>query len=122
MLKKTGASVLMLLWLAGCGGNLPTFTGIDLSKWKEDKNGCLGNRALSINDLDNQKDKLKSLSETEIIKLLGRPDRNELYKRNQKFYYYLLQPGVVCGVDNNSPKTLSIRFNAVGLAKEVMII
>lgn len=112
---------LFLLVLISCGKKLPSFDGIDLAKWKEDKNGCIGDRSQSIAILEQQKDKLKSLDQMEIVNLLGRPDRNELYKRNQKFFYYFLEAGVICGVENEHPKRLSIRFNAVGLAKEVIV-
>lgn len=58
----------------------------------------------------------------QIVELLGRPDRNELYKRNQKFYYYYLTPAPECANYNaNSSTRLAIRFNAMGLAKEIMI-
>jgi len=112
---------LLFLVLISCGKALPTFDGLDLNKWKEDKNGCIGDRSQSIEALQQQKDKLKSLSQMDVVNLLGRPDRNELYKRNQKFFYYFLEPGVVCGIEKENPKRLSIRFNAVGLAKEVII-
>ena len=56
----------------------------------------------------------------QIIDLLGRADQNELYKRNQKFYYYLLEPGKSCGVNMESRK-LSVRFNATGRAKEIEV-
>ncbi len=112
---------LLFLVLLSCGKALPSFEGLDLERWKEDKNGCIGDRAQSIQALESQKDKLKSLSQMEVVNLLGRPDRNELYKRNQKFFYYFLEPGVVCGIEKENPKRLSVRFNAVGLAKEVVI-
>lgn len=88
MLKRFLPEVLLIVLLSSCGKPLPDFENLDLSLWKEDKNACLGDRAKSIASLGEQTDKLKALSETEIIKLLGRPDQNELYKRNQKFYRY----------------------------------
>jgi hypothetical protein len=121
MLKKIFPSALLLILLSACGKPLPTFDKIDFSSWKEDKNACLGDRSKSIAWLQEEKDKLKALTESDIIKILGRPDQNELYKRNQKFYRYFLEPGVVCGIDNSNPKRLTIRFNAIGLAKEVII-
>jgi outer membrane protein assembly factor BamE (lipoprotein component of BamABCDE complex) len=71
-----------------------------------------------IKPLQEQKNKLQGLTEMQIIALLGRPDQNELYSRNQKFYYYSLEPGKACG-QNIEPKRLSVRFNAVGRANEV---
>ena len=120
MQKQVIYSSLFLLFLSACSKPLPALDGIDLKAWKDDKNGCLNNRSQSIKMLTQQKEKLKSLDQTEIIQLLGRPDRNELYKRNQKFFYYFLEPGTTCGVDKE-PRKLSIRFNAVELAKEITI-
>jgi hypothetical protein len=121
MQKHYWPSLLLLVFLLSCGKPLPAFDQLDLTKWKEDKNGCIGDRRNSLESLRQQKDKLKALSEMEIVSLLGKPDRNELYKRNQKYFHYFLEPGVVCGIENNVPKKLSIRFNAMGLAKEVII-
>jgi hypothetical protein len=111
---------LSLFLLVCCGRPLPTLDSINLEKWKQDKNGCLGYRAESIDRLNAQKEKLRGLSQDEIVQLLGRPDQNELYKRNQKFFFYALSPGKTCGTDSVSKK-LSLRFNAMGLAKEVII-
>lgn len=67
-------------------------------------------------------DKLLALSEVDLVALLGRPDEEELYKRNQKFYYYYLQPSGNCGKTvTSNPLRLIVRFNAVGLAKEVTV-
>lgn len=68
-----------------------------------------------------EKEKLLSLNELQIVELLGRPDQNELYKRNQKFYYYFLQPSPDCPAPAPEALRLVIRFNAMGLAKEVSI-
>jgi hypothetical protein len=69
-----------------------------------------------------QKDKLLALDEMEIVQLLGKPDENELYKRNQKFYYYYLTPSESCASDEGLKSSrLVIRFNAMGLAKEITI-
>jgi hypothetical protein len=57
------------------------------------------------------------LSETQILQLLGRPDQNELYKRNQKFYYYWIT-GPDCSTDSTKLK-LGIRFTAMGISKEI---
>jgi hypothetical protein len=106
--------------LAGCGKPIPTLDGIDLGKWKNDKWGCTLERTKVLTELVSQKEKLKGLSQDAIIKMLGRPDRNELYKRNQKFFFYYLTPGEKCGLDTTAQR-LSLRFNAMGFAKEVLI-
>lgn len=78
-------------------------------------------REQNISHLINQLEELKGLSEKDIIKLLGRPDRNELYKRNQKFYYYDIDPGKACAETIVENQQLVLRFNAMGLAKEVTV-
>jgi len=93
---------------------------LDEAQWKNDKNGCAGKRTTMADALLSQKEKLLSLSELEIVDVLGKPDQQELYKRNQKFYYYFIKPSGDC--DRPSPANslrLVIRFNAVGLAKEI---
>ncbi len=116
-----------LVWLSiviviqACGKPLPALEQIDMAKWKEDKNGCQLIRQASIDALDQQREKIRSLSEAEVVELLGRPDKNELLKRNQKFYYYYLEPGTACSTSKVEFKKLMIRFNAIGLAKEVSI-
>ena len=72
--------------------------------------------------IDHEKEKLLSLNQTQIVKLLGRPDRNELSTRNQKFFYYFIDPAPSCNTRADSlAERLVIRFSAVGLATEVAI-
>lgn len=111
-----GLSVLLIT----CGKPLPDLAPIDLAQWKNDKGGCKQQRVNFIEELKNQKDELKGLSEKDIIALIGRPDHNELYKRNQKFYYYDIDPGKSCS-DQVAGHQLVIRFTAMGYAKEVSI-
>jgi hypothetical protein len=120
--KRKMKKLFIVLVLAGaCGKPLPTLEGIDLSQWKNDKKGCNHFREKMITQLTDQKEKLKGLSEDDVIALLGRPDQNELYKRNEKFFKYFLVPGPSCKSDS-SEMILSIRFNSVGLAKEATIV
>jgi hypothetical protein len=113
--------IVLTLMVGACGKPLPTLEGIDLKQWKDDKNGCNHFREKLIETLVSQKDKLLGLSEDDVIALLGRPDQNELYKRNEKFFKYFLEPGPNCKSDS-SDMILSIRFNSVGLAKEATIV
>ena len=117
---KKGLLYSLVLFVFACGKPLPDLAPIDLSQWKEDKDGCKNVRARFRSELISQKDELKGLSEKDIIELLGRPDRNELYKRNQKFYYYDIEPGKACD-SLAANQQLILRFNAMGMAKEVTI-
>src|SRR5690606_38740330 len=88
--------MMLLLMAASCGKPLPVLDNIDLKKWKDDPNACREERTGMVNALREQKSKLLGLSEMDIIKLLGKPDQNELYTRNQKFYHYYIEPGPAC--------------------------
>lgn len=116
--RQLSLCLFLALLVFACERPLPTLEGIDLKEWKNDKNGCHGKRASMIKPLEEQKKKLQGLTEMQIMALLGRPDQNELYSRNQKFYYYSLEPGKACGNAGES-KRLSVRFNATGVAKEL---
>jgi hypothetical protein len=104
-----------------CSKSLPELEGIDIENWKKDSNGCNGKRIAMKEAIQKEKEKLLALNELEVIQVLGRPDRNELFKRNQKFYYYFLDASDRCAVHLNSPEKLIVRFNAMGLAKEITI-
>lgn len=116
---------LLLLLLAGVSacnktGDLP---GFNETEWQADENGCQGIRLKMLDDFKQVKDQLKGLNEDEIVDVLGMPDKNELYKRNQKFFIYEITNAPQC-LKKKSGDTrmfLSIRFNATKLAKEVMI-
>lgn len=115
-------SILLLVVFFSCDKPLPTLEGIDSQRWEQDKNACNGIRATMRESIQKEKEKLLSLTQMQVVKLLGRPDQNELSKRNQKFFYYFVDPAPVCGGTTDSlGARLSIRFNAVGLAKEVSI-
>jgi hypothetical protein len=114
-------SALLVLILCGCGKDLPTLQGIDIEKWKSDKNACSRDRNQMQSAMETEMVKLKGLKEMDIVAMLGRPDANELYKRNQKFYYYFLSPGPACPERDSVTRRLVLRFNAMGYAQLVSI-
>lgn len=107
--------------LCSCDKSLPELDNLDLEAWKNDKNACGIYRSENIEEIKTQREKLLALKESQIIALLGRPDRNELYKRNQKFFHYYLEAGSACSNAKEGAARLIIRFNAMGLAKEIAI-
>ena len=116
-------SLCLLLLFFSCKKNLPALEGIDKTRWEADKNGCGNVRTSMRAAIDEQKEKLLALDQMQIVKLLGRPDQNELTTRNQKFFYYFLEPGPLCeSASGDDAERLAIRFNAMGLAKEVAIV
>ncbi len=116
-------SVLLCLTVLtlSCGGKLPAFETIDSDQWKKDRNACGGYRQGIRAEIDHDVAKLKGLSENDMFSLLGRPDQNELYKRNQKFYSYFLTPGPGCPSTDSVVHRVIIRFNAMGYAQQVTV-
>lgn len=115
-------SVLVILCaLVSCSKPLPKLEAVDTAVWKEDRLGCLGKREAMEPSLSKEMNKLKGLSEMDIVDLLGRPDANELYKRNQKFFFYYINPGPDCDDSAESPRRLVLRFNAMGYCQQVSI-
>jgi outer membrane protein assembly factor BamE (lipoprotein component of BamABCDE complex) len=113
--------ICVLILAISCSERRTEITGIDWDAWKTDKNGCHQKREAARHDLEQQKDLLKSMSEMDVVNLMGRPDQTELYKRNQKFYTYFITGGPGCTQADSSSRKLIVRFNAMGLAKEVAI-
>ncbi len=103
-----------------CTNPLPKIKTIDLSRWKADRHGCSGYRSTTAAELLSQKEKLLGLTENQILELLGKPDAVELYRRNQKFYYYSLAADSTCSLPARRPQKLSLYFNATGRVKEVI--
>lgn len=105
-----------ILILSACS-DIPELENMDLSQWKSDKGGCQNYRITVVDALLSQKEKLKGLSQNEMISLLGQADQHELYERSQKFFIYHLEPGMNCEKFNNQYfKALYIRFNALDQA------
>lgn len=104
-----------------CSKPVPDLTGVDLSVWKNDLKGCKGDREQYVEAIRGQRDKLKGLSELDLVRLIGNPDRNDLSERHGKFYYYFIEPGPGCNESDSVGLSLIVRFNATGVSKEVVI-
>jgi hypothetical protein len=119
--------IALLFIIASCGKPVPKLENFDQATWKSDRKACLDQRMAMAASLEAQRSKMLALDEMAIVSLLGNPDQNELYTRNQKFYTYFLQPGPDCAANtipgdrDTAPKKLVIRFNAMGLAKEIIV-
>ena len=96
----------------------------DEEKWKNDKKGCNGNRMEMINTLINSKEELLKKSDFQISQVLGKPDKQELLERSQKFFIYFISPASDCDQfdQNASSIYLQIRFNALLKSNEVLVI
>lgn len=102
--------------------DIPEIENIDFNKWKDDKDACNQYRIKVVDNLISQKDKLKGLSQNEMIKLLGTADKHQLYERSQKFFIYYLEPNEKCNqYVEGYIKALYIRFNSLDQAVDFNI-
>ena len=84
------ALVVIIFIALSCKTELPQLADIDIEEWSSDRNACQGYRQSVVKALDAQRSKLLALSANEITAILGKPDQIELYKRNQKLFFYNL--------------------------------
>lgn len=100
----------------------PEIEGFDSKQWKEDPNGCKNQRTKLFPILEKNKDKLIKVEAGQILKLLGHPDRNELYKRTQRYYVYFVKSGNQCkGTKGGFGKMLRLRLDALQRVSEVIV-
>ncbi len=119
---KIICSILLVAGLVACGGPDKNLPGLNENAWKKDKNGCMNERSGMVDALQSSLDVIRGMSENEILHLLGQPDHNELYTRNQKFYIYYITPSLDCGTTGQERQLfLEIRFSATNMAREVTI-
>ncbi len=117
---------LYLLSFFGCK-QVEKLDEVDIKIWKNDKLACKNERKNMVKPIVNQKEKLKGLGQNAIMKLLGKPDYQELQGRNQRTYIYFYEKGEPCEKPNNvinyanlsTSKILKIRFNATDMVNEV---
>lgn len=109
----------LVVFLFACNPAKPVIPGFDAKQWEVGRNGCQSIRADQVLLLTKNKPLLLAQPESGIISVLGKPDLIELYKRNQKMFLYFLSPSKECGDSLATPETLTIRFNAMGRAKEI---
>ena len=93
----------------------------DTETWKSDVKGCSGERAQMIDELQEVKRNLLGLYQKTIIKALGQPEEQELYKRSMNYYIYFIDPATDCENGVEEPRYLEVRFTSLGIANEVNI-
>ncbi len=96
---------------------------INLENWKADRYGCKGLRIQDLEELQRTKNNFLGASNQALIKTFGRPDRVELFDKNQSFFFYFLEPSSDCeGVKTEKePLKVLFRMNALSKVSEVNI-
>jgi hypothetical protein len=121
--KKVIVVILIgLLLFTGCNSPIVVFSPEQHLLWKADVNGCKNTRFEILKSNESKLEKLLGSSETEIKKIFGQPEKIDLGKRSEKFYFYHLEPSDKC--ENKKfglKRVLSVRFNAINKASEIII-
>lgn len=91
----------------------------DFQKWKNDSKGCKNERWELAEILEKQSEKLMGLSQAQVVGLLGKPDAQELLKRNAKIFTYYLSEGSQCGQGSQEGIALIIHFGALNYVSEI---
>jgi len=123
MLRKNSilfVTIFFLTFASGCGNKLD-LGSFNKEKWQADANGCNAVRNTMLKDIEAIKPKLLGLYQKAIIKVLGQPEEQELYKRSQTYYIYWIDPSTECQNRVENPRKLEVRFTALGIANEINI-
>ena len=113
--------LVMLAFLTACGKDI-RISGFESQKWKDDPNGCKGDREKVVQQLIAGRKSLAGASELEIREFLGKPDGHDIRSRGQKFFEYHVIGKRFCNPEDHSePVTLRVRFDALDRVTEVAI-
>lgn len=104
--------------ILGCGRNTE-IANFDSEAWKSDKNGCEKARIQMMSRLEELIYELKGMEEAQLLKVLGKADKTELYERGQRFMIYDISPDETCQIDYQGQQIdLILRLNALGIVSE----
>ncbi len=121
MLKRiTPFLILLCLQLSACG--IPeSLKDFDSTTWKNDRYACKGERKALVGEFDKIRRELYGKKEYVIRNLLGKPDSESLLERNQRIYYYYLEPGAQCQNKRELSEAnwVEVRINPTGKVSEV---
>lgn len=111
--------LLLLFTLASCYPKIE-IEDFDEKLWLTAFESCQSSKIEMGKLIVKNENKILGKGQAEVKALLGQPNEHELYRRNQKFFHYALTPSDSCQ-EIRSQRNLSILFDALDRAKEVMI-
>lgn len=99
---------------------VPKLINFDSVAWKNDLDGCLGDRKRLAEILEPQRAELKMIEAPELIKVLGNPNTIEILQRQQRYYVYWIQNPAKCSDSTATYKEVRVRLSALGKVTEVL--
>lgn len=118
-LVKNFVVLLVGLLVFSCD-KVPKLSNFDSVAWKNDLNGCLGDRIRLAAILEPQRNELKMIEAPELIKVLGNPNTIEILQRQQRYYVYWIQNTAKCSDSTTAYKEVRVRLSALGKVTEVL--
>ncbi|MFN0048544.1 MAG: hypothetical protein ACKVOU_05440 [Cytophagales bacterium] len=103
-LTKLSLLLLVLISINGCDKNIE-LGNFDVEIWKNDHDGCKGERKAQLENLNAIKKQFEGMRETRLHGFLGKPNRQELKERNCKSYYYYIDKTGQCIGEEKTAKT-----------------
>ena len=103
-------------WACSSNNSLENF---DKKTWVNDAKGCKNERLKYLESIEKQKETLKGLSQAQVVAILGKPDSQELLKRNAKTFTYFVSQGLQCGSGTKDGTALIIHFGALNYVSEL---
>ena len=129
MIKRAGLYFLLCLGcialFSSCRKEAVQIENFSAQAWANDAQGCQGQRLGQVPTLQSSFEQLKGLNQQAVVALLGQPDKHELYRRNQKFFFYFVGPGKHCPDSAQAPvqaAQIRIRFDAIGRLNELVVL
>lgn len=115
-------TLFLIAFIASCSPALDAGK-INLENWKADRYGCKGLRIQDLDELQQIKNNFLGANNQALIKTFGRPDRVELFDKNQSFFFYFLEPSSNCEnvKTEKEPLRVLFRMNALSKVSEVNI-
>lgn len=112
--------LLGFLFLGACS-TPESLQGFDSETWKDDRYGCESQRAELVDDFEEIRKELYGKKEYVIRNVLGKPDSEELMERNQRIYFYYIEPGEQCSNRQklSEANRVQVRINSLGKVSEV---
>ena len=104
--------LISILPFASCNKKID-LQNFDPQDWKRDFNGCDGSREILMNALGHIKPQLLGIRESQVLEILGNPNKQELGERSKKSYMYYIMPGKQCVFRKNETKLLVVDFDAL---------
>ena len=110
----------VLTFLSSCNRKTE-IAGFNSQAWKADAGSCKNVRNGMLAEFEKAKPELFGLAEKEVKAILGRPDGEELFERNQRYFYYYIESGSHCQTKGkmSGANHIKIRFSALSKVNEI---